>query len=312
MGRQAWPMTRLVRQAVNDTPRAAACRLLLMLPHGSGFQLACCCCPQTSSPPCLLSAAGEQDCSQHHAGRRGRRPDHSDSHHLDGLARGHRPAAQRHPGWCGHCCTCPALQPAVPATVVATQTLSFCSRSGAVAATLLPPSLAAGYAAWCCTLRLCWCWPRYLLAPPIHSRLPCAAGLVSVTGPCAVVTPWAAFLIGAIGGTVYTFCSKFFQTKASRTAGGRLWLPRCTSEYCCAWLGPRSASWVGLPAAPWPCPPSLTAAGPHRRPSRRQLGARLLRRLGPDCRRCGQRGRRHCGTLRSPLWPLRNNCFFQA
>ncbi|EFN53204.1 hypothetical protein CHLNCDRAFT_58614 [Chlorella variabilis] len=72
------------------------------------------------------------------------------------------------------------------------------------------------------------------------------AGLVSVTGPCAVVTPWAAFLIGAIGGTVYTFCSKFFQTKASRTAGGRLWLPRCTSEYCCAWLGPRSASWARI------------------------------------------------------------------
>ena len=39
------------------------------------------------------------------------------------------------------------------------------------------------------------------------------AGLVSITGPCAVITPWAAFLVGGVGGVIYSTVSKLVAFK---------------------------------------------------------------------------------------------------
>lgn len=49
------------------------------------------------------------------------------------------------------------------------------------------------------------------------------AGLVSVTGSCAVVTSWAAFVIGGVGGLVYIGFKRLLHKASSsgqRHAGG--------------------------------------------------------------------------------------------
>ena len=51
--------------------------------------------------------------------------------------------------------------------------------------------------------------------PPPPTTHPRPAGLASITGSCAVITSYGAVIIGAIGGLVYTLCSRLFK-KASR------------------------------------------------------------------------------------------------
>jgi hypothetical protein len=57
--------------------------------------------------------------------------------------------------------------------------------------------------------------PQTPLAFPPTPTQPRPAGQASITGSCAVITSYGAVIIGAIGGLVYTLCSRLFKKASS-------------------------------------------------------------------------------------------------
>ena len=84
----------------------------------------------------------------------------------------------------------------------------------------------------CLTAVPCTARPFHVAAPPPPC---CPAGLVSITGSCAVVAPWAAVVIGGLGGCFYT-CSSWLLRKVRRapeTAFSNEPLYACTCFVLC-------------------------------------------------------------------------------